>query len=409
MPSNGYGTIVVGRLTLREDYGLEANINTGTDKRTLGLKGEESSPPLTMAQLRQRQEDILGLLDRYVPIIFIDKDDHTGYYLIKDVNTSLTNWTGEVAKFTWSIQAEYIGPENGVDVESRLVYIDRQDDFGLTGVRWHAPAGGSFAYYTGLAQPAGSVSRATIDGGPITVWTTTPASASPRWGSSTATYGRGRARVLVGGVERVATNLTVGASTWELNNGMVSVSATPSSSATLLVSHWDGAAWDATAWNVSVGSSTTPDLGVFDAATVIRNDYEAVTVRLVKSKTPGRSMLDLTLRRGSRFVEGYLTTDSSTTLAVFAKTAQAATAPASAGYVVATNNDAQGNKMAVGSARTFVAQTAQLGLHKLTSTSLDFFIGGVVSGSAAPTGDQITDLRNQYLTFPSEVGIVVRR
>lgn len=409
MPSTGYGTIVVGRLTLREDYGLDANINTGTDKRTLGLKGEESSPPLTMAQLRQRQEDILGLLDRYVPIVFIDKDDHTGYYLIKDVNTSLTNWTGEVAKFTWSIQAEYIGPENGVDVESRLVYIDRQDDFGLTGVRWHAPAGGSYGYYTGTTAPGGSVSRPTIDGGPVTVWTSTPASASPRWGSSTTTYGRGRARVLVGGVERVATNLTVGPSAWELNNGMVSVSAAPSASATFLVSHWDGTTWDGTAWNVSVGSSTVPDLGVFDAATVIRNDYEAVTIRLLKSKTPGRSMLDLTLRRGSRFVEGYLANDTGTTLAVFAKNAQAATAPASAGYVVATNNDAQGNKLIVGCAKTFVAQTAQLGLHRLAVNSLDFFIGGVVSGSAAPTGDQAANLRDQYLTFPSEVGIAVRR
>lgn len=409
MPSTGYGTVTVGRLTLREDYELDANINTATDKRTLGLKGEESSPPLTMAQLRQRQEDILGLLDDYVPIIFTDKDDHSGYYKITDVNTGLVNWTGEVAKFTWTIQAEYVGPENGVDVESRLVYIDRQDDFGLTGVRWHAPAGGHYAYYTGLTQPSGSVSRATIDGGPVTVYTSTPASASPRWGSALATYGRGRARVLVGGVERVATNLTVGPSAWEINNGLMSVSAAPAASATLMVSHWDGAAWDATAFNVSVGSSTVPDLGVFDAATVIRNDYECVTVRLVKSKAPGRSMLDLTLRRGSRFVEGYLSNDAGTTLAVFAKTAQAATAPASAAYVVATNNDAQGNKLIVGSAKTFVAQTAQLGLHKLAANSLDFFIGGVVSGSAAPTGDTANDLRNQYLAFPSEIGIVVRR
>ena len=409
MPSNGFGTIVVGRLTLREDYGLEANLNTATNKRTLNLKGEESSPPLTMAQLRQRQEDILGLLDRYVPIIFIDKDDHTGYYLITDVNTSLMNYTGEMAKFSWTILAEYVGPENGVDLESRLVYIDRQDDFGLTGTRWHAPAGGHYAYFTGLTQPSGSVSRATIDGGPVTVYTSTPASASPRWGSATATYSRGRARVLVGGVERVATNLSVGASTWELNNGLVSVSAAPTASATFLVSHWDGAAWDATAWNVSVGSSTVPDVGVFDAASVIRNDFEVVTLRLVKSRSPGRTMLDLTLRRGSRFVEGYLSNDAGTTLAVFAKTAQAATAPASAGYVVATSNDAQGNKMVVGSAKSFVAQTAQLGLHKLATAKLDFFIGGVVGGTGAVAGDLVTDLRDQYLTFPSEVGIAVRR
>jgi hypothetical protein len=405
-----FGTITIGRLTLREDYDLEANINTSTDRRTISLRGEESFPPLpTAAALAQRQEDILGLLDRWLPITFTDKTDHNGYYKITDINTSLINWTAEAAKFTWTIQALYVGPENCTDIESRLAYVERQDDFGLTGARWHAPAGGHFAYYTGLAQPGGSVSRATVDGGPVTVYTTPPASASPRWGSTLASYGRGRSRVLVGGTERVATNLSVGASAWEMNNGMVSVSAAPSASATLLVSHWDGTAWDPTAWNVSVGSSTTPDLGVFDAATVIRNDYELTTIRLIKSRSPGRTVLDLSLRRGSRFVEGYLQADFGTTLAVFAKTAQLATAPASAGYVVATNNDAQGNKMIVGSARTFVAQTAQLGLHRLTVNSLDFFIGGVVSGSGAPTGDQAANLRDQYLTIPAEVTVAVRR
>jgi hypothetical protein len=405
-----FGTVTIGRLVLRETYDLVANINTSTDRRTLGLQGEESTPPLpTIAAVAQRQEDVLGLLNRYLPITFTDKTDHNGYYLITDVNTTVVNWTGEVVKLVWSIQALYVGPENAVDIESRLAYVERQDDFGLAGTRWHAPAGGHYAYYTGTSQPGGSVSRATVDGGPVTVYTTPPASASPRWGSALSTYGRGRARVLVGGVERVATNLSVGASTWELNNGSLSVSAAPSASATLLVSHWDGATWDATAFNVSVGSSTTPDLGVFDAATVIRNDHELATVRLIKNRSPGRTVLDLTLRRGSRFVEGYLQADTGTTLAVFAKTAQAATAPASAGYVVATNNDAQGNKVMVGSARTFVAQTAQLGLHKLAVNALDFFIGGVVSGSAAPTGDQAANLRDQYLTIPAEVGIVVKR
>jgi hypothetical protein len=401
--------IQVGRLTLRETFEADVNINTATNKRTLGLRGEESSPPLVLTALKTRQEDILGLLDRFVPITYGTKSDHDGWYIVKDVNTGLVNWTGEVAKFSWTIQAEYVGPVNAVDIESRLSYVTRQNNFGLTGERWHAPAGGAIAYYTGSNLPSASVDRASIDGGPVTVYRGTPTAVSPRWSVALSTYQRGRTRVLVDGAERVATNLTVGASTWELSNGLVSVSAAPSASATFQYAIWDGAAWDTKLWNASVGSSTVPDLGVFDAATVIRNDYEAVTLRLLKGKTPGRSQLDLTLRRGAYIVEGYLQTDTSTILGVSLKTAEAGTSPASSGYVTANANDGGGNRYIVGTAKTFSAQTVQGGVYKTAATFLDFFFGAVLGGASASASNDATRLRDQFLVFNAEQSIGVRR
>jgi hypothetical protein len=401
--------VTVGRMTLRETFDADVNIHTGTDKRTLGLKGEESYPPLgTLAELQARQEDILGLLDRFVPIVFGSKSDHNGYYLIKDINTSIINWTGEVAKFSWGIQAEYVGPANAVDAESRLAYVVRQNDFGLTGERWHAPAGAAVGYFTGSNLPSANVDRPSIDGGPITVYRGTPTAVSPRWSSPLTTYGRGRARVIVSGLERTAVNITVSASAWEINNGLVSCSAAPT--ATLQYGLWDGATWDTKLWNVSAAGSAT-DLGAFDSAAVVRNDYEAVTVRLFKAKSPGpgRHQLDLTMRRGSHIVEGYLQTDTSATLAVYLENAEAGTAPASAGYVTATANDGAGNRYIVGSARTFTALTAQGGIQKSSATSLDFFIGSVLAGGSASASNDATRLRDQFIVVAAEQSIGVRR
>ena len=405
--------VTVGRLTLRETFEATPQINTGTDKRTLAIKGEESSPPLTFAELQRRNEDILGLLDRFVPVTFETKSDQNGWYLVTDANTELVNWSGEVSKFGWTLQLVYFGPLNAVDVESRLSYVTRANDFGLAGERWHAPAGGSLAYFTGSNLPTASVDRPSIDGGPVTVYRGLPAAVNPRWApGSLATYQRGRARVLVGGTERVATsNMVVGASAWELNNGLVSVSAAPSASATVQYALWDGAAWDTKLINVSIAGSAT-DLGIFDAASVIRNDYEAATIRLLKSRVStvgGRAQLDLTVRRGSHIIEAYLQTESASTLAAYAKTAEAGTAPASAGYIAATANDASGNRYIIGSARTFTALTVQGGIQKTAATTFDFFFGASLGGGSASASNAATALRDQYLVFNAEQTMGVRR
>jgi hypothetical protein len=400
-----YTDITIGRLTLRETFDMNSNVSSGTDTQTIVLSGEESYPPLTLAQVKQRREDILGLQNKLVPIRFGTKSDHDGWYKITDVNTSVRDYQGdELRAFGWGINAERIGPENAVDLESRLTGIARLNDHGLTGERSHTPAGGAYAYYTGLSQPSGAVSRSTSDGVAVSTWRSVPASANPRWAVSLSNYGNGRARIKVAGTERVATNISVGASAWVLENGLVSASmAGPAASATLNVANWDGSTWDSTAWNINLGASAGTGLTSFDAATVLRNDYEVCTVRLVKDRNPGRTLLDLTLRRGSRFVEGYLQTDSATLLAAYLKTAQPSTATASTGYVVATSNDAQGNKVLVGSARSFNGMTSQGGLNKAAATKLDFYIGAVVAGSGAAAGDAATVLNSHYLTAMSEV------
>jgi hypothetical protein len=417
-----WGTLVIGRLTLREGFTAEPARNASTGDRTLTLTGEESSPPLTLLEVKQRNEDILGLLNRYVPVTFTDKTDHNGFYWVNDVNAgTLTNWGDEVVKFAWQLQLVRVGPANAVDYSSRLTGVARTNDFGLSGERWHAPAASAYAYFTGVgSQPSGTVARPISDGGSITVYRGVPASANPRWGTTTADVQKGRVRLLAtsnGGsaVERTGTNLAIAAASgsWSLENALVRVGQGAGGSATLTIGAWNGTSWGSIDWSVSVTASATGGITSWDAVTVLRNDYELATVRLLKATAAasgaGRALLDLTLRRGSRFVEATLQTDASTTVGVYRPTAEAGTAPASGGHVTATANDGAGNRYIVISPRTFTAQTTQGGVTKAAVTRFDFGLGSVVGGSGALSGDAASAMVSQYLTSMGLEDLVVVR
>ncbi|MEU5197292.1 hypothetical protein AB0G86_25125 [Streptomyces scabiei] len=133
-----------------------------------------------------------------------------------------------------------------------------------------------------------------------------------------------------------------------------------------------------------------------------------VVVRLVASRSPGRTQLDLTMHRGSRVVEGYLQSGSSATLVTQLVSAETNVNTAASGYLTATSNDADGNRFVCGSARTFTGSTNGT-LTKSSATFLDFFIGAVIGGGSAVSGDAATDIRNQYIASMAESTYVVRR
>lgn len=392
-----WGTATLGRLVLREGFTLTAAMNGQTGSRTLTLAGEESSPPLTVAEVQRRQEDILGLQGRLVPVTFTNKADHSGWYTVTDVDTQATNWTGEVVKFSWSVQAVRIGAEFSVDLESRVANVLRSNGFSLIGERWHAPAGGAVGYYTGTATPSSTGSRPLADGGTITVYRGLPAATSPRWACSLAGYQLGRARLLVNAVERVAEDVAVSASaSWELQNGVIR--ARPGSGTTLDLAVWDGTVWDSSSWNATLGASAVT---TWDAATIVRNDYELVTLRLMKNRAPGRAVLDLSVRRGAPYVEAAWTADTSTTLGVGKAITEAMTS-SSAGLIRSTVNDAGGNYSVMGSPKTFTANTTNGSISASAVTRMDAFLGYSLGGASAAPGDAVTVLRDQYTLILAE-------
>lgn len=407
-----WGTIQLGRLTLRETWSADDKVNASTGVRDLALTGQESMPPLTLAAVRQRAEDIGGLMERLVPATFTGKPQFDGYYRIKDVGVQVDAY-GDVERAGWNLTLSRIGADGAVDLESRLAHIARLADPTITTVpeRWHVPPGAAYAYHAGATTPAVLI-RDSADG-PLTVYRDIEDGSNPRWSCPVEGYGIGRVRVLVDGAERTPAHLATPPHGWQLENGLVRVTTggTLGGAATLIVSNFDGAGWDAKAWNLSIGSAGAADAVTgWDAATILRNDYEACTVRLVIDRVPGRAILDLTLRRGSRFVEGYLQTPAATTLALWPNVDEASSAFATSGYLRATNNDADGNRYVIGSARTWTARLASSGgFYRTATPTLDFFAGSAVGGSGAATGDGPQSLIAQYLgALPEQVTAVAR-
>lgn len=370
-----WGTLTIGSLVLKETDILEDVTNANTGERTVRISGAETNPGNGTGSIEAKQQDIMGLMGRIMPVQFERKASYNGYYRATDTNTELEQWGEGPGQVRWALTLELVGSENVLDLESRVANVARSNDFGKAGERWHAPPTGHYGYFVGSVAPA-TVVRQT-DTGPITVYRSIPAGVNPRWGCSVAGYGGGRVRFLSGGLERVADRIPVPVTDWEMNNGLVRVRPhTAATLTTLLVAHYDGIAWREKAYDVRVaGDSLRPSVE-WQSVTVTRLEPEVVTLRaVIKQPSNGqRVLLDLTLRRGARFVEGYVQRTTSGELAIVQDVAEYT--QAFTGYVTAGGGDASGLRYAVGSAR--LATTTGGGQIKSAATGMDFYIGAEI-------------------------------
>ncbi|MET7739618.1 hypothetical protein [Streptomyces sp. NPDC005385] len=404
--SSGYGEIKVNRVYLIE---MEA-ANEDSDGK-LSLSGQESSPPTTVAMVTWLHGQVAAMGPaKVVPVTFRDKAERDGYYAVNSATSALTDYQNEVATADWSLDLTRLGSEAEVDIQSRLTGAVRQNDFSLTGTKWHAPSIGHYAYLTGTTTPSNH-NRVTEDG-TIRVYTSIPANTSPRWGCAPENYLAGASRLLTTAfvptenqVEGI--NREVPVTGWTLTNGLVNV--TPHASAgRLTVGLYSSGSYKTVDWNITSGGS---NLLAWQSLSVLRNDPEQVVIRLVSQRsatTGGRDTLDLTLRRGAQFVEGYLQTTTSATLGIAGANASTS-ASAANGSISSTANDANGIRRTCGTAKSFnTTNTANCGFSKNSVTVLDFWIGATIGAGTASESDAAA-LANQYIGSMPEVTYAVRR
>lgn len=397
-------TVQVGRLVLREDLIIKEGSDGGTE-RQLELSGAESPSRLSAAQVAQRREDVANLPGSLVPVIFSQKTFANGYYEILEASGETEDWGGVLRQYRWSMSLRNVGHEAQVDLESRLSGpLSRLNDFAVVGDRIHCPPAGHVAYWSD-AQASVTTARTGQDG-VMTVYRGLPVTVNPRWSATPSVYGANRVRLLDENLfERMGSRVSVAPNGWELNNSLLRIRPNVSG-ATLEVSTWSGGAWRPKLWNVT---HLAANMAPFTHCTVLRNEYEAITLRMTTgfASNIGRTTVDLTLRRGSRFLEIFLQGEFSGTLAVVRAAATASTA--GNGYVVQTADDANGNRDIVGSTKTFTSDLANCGISKAATVELDAFIGSVVGGGVAVAGDAAVDLHKQYVGMPSEIVRAVRR
>jgi hypothetical protein len=423
-----FGSFTIGRLTLREALSA-ASETSGTSGRQLKLTGQEAVPILTSAQLAAIQDDLPGMVGSFVPVYFDNKSDRNGYWMLTDAQCDLMNWNDELVTCTWSMTLDRMGSDTEIDLESRLTgTLTRDNDWGATGERVHIPPIGHYGYYSGSTQP-GVIVRTGSDGAML-VYRTVPTNVNPRWGCSVQTYMMGRVRFLdAHNIERGGTAFSVrplvppltpdtdlvpntnlvlssgAALNWTLTNSLVQV--TPAASGGLIdVAAYTGGTWQTKRWDVLIGGTS---MGAADTVTVLRNEPEIVVVRLLRSGTPGRITVDLTLRRGHRVVELYVQNTYSTTVKLALSTPEAGTLAATPGALRASVNDGAGNRYVVGSASTFTADIANGAVSASSVVAFDAFIGVEVGGLSALPGDTALDLFAAYLGAPAETVQAVRR
>lgn len=553
-----YQTVQIGRLVMREDFAIKDSAALG--QRTITLTGQESMPRHRLEAVKQRREDFLALIGKFVPVAFTEKSDFDGFYYVDSAKGTIENWDGELGMFAWSANLFRVGSVGEVDIESKLSGpISRINDFSVIGSRVHAPAIGHDTYNSGSTVPV-FVDRESVDG-IIRVYRNLADDIHPRWGISPESYGAGRVRFIDdNGLERAGESFNCPAFGWELNNGLIRVRPTdPADSSelisntgfetntsgwtstgstltrstaqfrsgvasglvepdgvasiveataadvpvaegdsyvwyvwmyspdvlsglrmrivwrdelgsditsdltaptsipaatwtrleiqatavagaesaspriqitgtpadtvdlylddasftekgrTLLIDSYDSGAWSSKIWDIITGTSPAVSMAPFDYCSMLHNTQEMVAIRLTKDLAPGRSTVDLILKRGYRFVELYIQHQFGTTLKIARSAPETGTVPPGAGYVEAGSADADGNKYIIGSARTFTADTLDGGLSKDATSTLDAFVGIELSGDSAAAGDESDELYRQYIGSPAETVLGVRR
>ncbi len=389
-----FGRVTVGGVVLREAW------QVGQSGADLDLAGEESTPPDTRAAVEAAHRNVIGLAGAVVPVLFSEKAHLSGFYRVGSASSELFDRLG-VVRARWSLTLERLGSERDVEFQSQVPTVARLSEVAGSASFWHAPPVGFDDYFTGATVPSASVTRTGSEGA-VTVFRGVPVGVAPRWTVGAADYLRGSAQVTFDGVRHAGTD-TPPHSGWSVSNSLLDVRSTAGAAVEVSVVDSDGALRSVKGWVPTVGGAA---LSAPPEFTVLRNDPEEVVVRLSYPASPGRLTVDLSLRRGARFVTGVMKRHSAATLGV-ARTA-AETAAVVTGGLRASAADGDGNRFAVGSTRTVTTATATASISKAAAVRLDFFIGHEV-GASPVAGDAFADLFSAYLGTQSERTKAMRR
>lgn len=380
-----WGQVTIGGIAFRETVAVAQ-----ADDGGLRISGQESYPPSTKASVRAAHQNVVAMRDQLVPVTFTDKSSLTGFFRVRDASSTLTDrQNGAVVTADWSMTLERLGTGRDVEFETRLPMVPRTDE--LTGAQspsyWHAPPAGFGDYYTGTQVPASTIQRQSADG-MVTVHLGLPTTVPPRWTCPAESYLNGAARILLDGIRRAGT-VTPPHTSWEISNGLVRLTGS-------------GNAVALSVWRGAPGWSTPKDFrplvsGAMVAATpeftILRNDPEEVVARLTYPTSPGRITLDLSLRRGSRFVAGVLKRHSAAALGLRPAVAETTGTAQTGGVLHAATGEAI--RTLIGTSRATTLDGATGGISKASITVFDFFLGAEVG--TPQNGDAFADLLLQYL------------
>lgn len=197
------------------------------------------------------------------------------------------------------------------------------------------------------------------------------------------------------------------AQNWMMTNGVIRVEATDTYK--FEISIFDGTVWEGVSeWEWVIGNISTPGWWHLQ---VLRNDPEEVSIRLFANRrlTSSRVTLDLSLRRGSRYVRGYMASDSTATnpLTSIGLKRTSSDPATTFTYGIYDTNSIDTHKWVIGSRTNMTEDTTNGGVTGDSDASggfldWDFFLGIAKGGDVSSGHDGAIGLGDQYIHHISE-------
>lgn len=413
-------TITLGRASVNED--------PWSGLRVAGRRVtfESDINATSVNEFKARLAQLSGLVDnpdeQIVPFTWSEDSTFDGFYRVRKVEARWEATTLTTGVCPIEVEIERIDGYAAPQFEAVASVVDMTNAHGLptaspvarvalpnTDLREasipRTTAGstsGAFNLGTSRTTDDGTVIDASISHNATVLW---------QWATPAAYYYVGSARFeqAYGGTYyplhgRQAVN--PGASSpWRISNGLVRATVNYDTGS-VSVAHYDGSQWD-TAKTFWIGGATTAmTVSSAPIVRVMRNTPEQVSVRLIVKTSAGsqQNTLDLSLRRGCRWVSFLLNSSNQNDWYIERTTVEAGTALT--GGFRATSTDADGNRYILASP---LAQTNNLpnGRLKTTTTTLTQFPFMVGSEVGADGSGQ--SAINEYAAAVSEFHRVVVR
>jgi hypothetical protein len=392
-------TLTVGRVSLTCDpERLSVQPGRRAGRRILSLQGSFSATSLD--ELKALRDELAATLegDDPVPVTWDGDGSIDGFYqpqggevtvrtlLVTGSNYGLCNFRADLG---------WLGDDNSARFVSLITgaVLDNDHSYVGPGSGYLCPAGGRYAYNPAASS---SVVRKAEDGN-LGVFLDVASATNPEWHVSPANYWLSACEILTGGYLRAGLTCPNTPTVWVLQNGLVKVE--PTTDGALIVSHYDGTDWRSTTWTVARFSP----VGDWSAVHLLYNRPERCSIRLIRDRTStqGALTLDLTLRRGSRILEGVFQSDASDSLTLDTNSAGTVTGTPT-GTMKKDTVDGDGHRWMIGSEKTTTLNVANGYMTKIT-TRLPFLISKEVDeGGGVQAGDTDDDLWDQYMAWRSE-------
>ena len=395
------GDLQVGRAGIATDLANPFRIGErpgGRANRTVQINGHVKDTT-TLAQALDLRDALMSQTDQLIALTSTVDPSIDGFYILRNASIELNASLGSLQStgfFPYSLDLERV---NTVHFNSGLTGRVLPNDHSITsGEPFVCPPGSSYAFTPDLSF----YTRTGADGA-LTIFHPVDQTYAPVWSVDPANYYLGAVTLYVGGVVVAGDNIRrnlVDTTDWSVDNSIFIVKA-GTAGFTIQLYNTAGSLESQVGFEVTEGGTA---IGAWDDISVLRNDPEEVSVRLMQDRSSirGRRVLDLTVRRGSRFAHGFYSTSASTTIGVRRTASDAASSFGAAG-IRDSANDGNGNRWVLGTLHTHSETlTGQSGIFRSSATAMDFFVGHEYDGSGAVAGDTAADLTDQYIHYLAE-------